>query len=191
MLWQLTATQCLFIALVAFAVFGFVRGWRREVISLVFVLASIVFLFFWSLQLTQLFAVKVPRAFTILLGGTPSKSEAAIGASDIRVVIVSAFTFVIVGVAGYLLSYKLGPKATTPADHILGLIPGLIAGYTIVNFVTYAFGKSSLFSFTIAPPSQTLVSSYLLIVFVIVVGALIVGLIAANAKKAKAPPKKS
>jgi len=190
MVWELTATQCLFIALIAFAVFGFVRGWRREIISLAFVLASIVILVFWSIPLTELILVKIPRAVTLLTDGTAGKAENPVTSnSDMRVTIVSAITFIIVGVGGYLLSYKLGPKATTPADHILGLIPGLLAGYIIVNFVTSSINKSSLFSFAIASPSQPLVSSSLLIIFLVVVGVLIVGLIAANAKK-KAAPKK-
>jgi uncharacterized membrane protein required for colicin V production len=190
MVWELTATQCLFIALIGFAVFGFVRGWRREIISLAFILASIVILVFWSTPLTELIAVKIPRAVTFLMDGTTGKTEAAITSSDMRVTIVSTLTFVVVSVAGYLLSYKLGPKAVTPADHILGFIPGVLAGFIIVNFATSSINKSSLFSFAIASPSQSLVSSYLLIIFVVIVGVLIVGLIAANAKK-KAPPKKS
>jgi uncharacterized membrane protein required for colicin V production len=190
MVWELTATQCLFIALIGFAVFGFIRGWRREIISLAFILASIVILVFWSIPLTQLILVKIPRAVTLLTDGTAGKAEATITSnSDMRVTIVAAVTFVIVSVAGYLLSYRLAAKATTPADHILGLIPGLLAGFLIVNFVTSSINKSSLFSFAIASPSQPQVSSSLLIIFLIVVGALIVGLIAANAKK-KAAPKK-
>ena len=42
MVWQLTAPQCFFIAMIAFAVVGFRRGWRREMVSLVFVLLAVI-----------------------------------------------------------------------------------------------------------------------------------------------------
>src|SRR2546430_1761118 len=40
-MWLLQAWQCFFIIIFAFAVIGFIRGWRREIVSLAFTLAAV------------------------------------------------------------------------------------------------------------------------------------------------------
>src|SRR5947209_9372395 len=192
MVWQLTAPQCFFIAIIAFAVFGFQRGWRREIISLAFILTGILFLLFGSLSLAQFVFVKLPRATQILFTGAPPAQPAeTLGSNDPRVAISTGLAFIIFVALGYLVSSRVAPKPTVPAERIWGLIPAIIAGYAILTFITAAFGRTSLFTLDVNTPNQGVISSYLLVIFVVIVVAVIVALIAANAKKKSSPPKKS
>jgi hypothetical protein len=45
MTFQLTAPQCFFLVILTFAIIGFQRGWRRELVSLGFSLAAVLFLY--------------------------------------------------------------------------------------------------------------------------------------------------
>ena len=191
MVWQLTAQQCFFIAIVGFAVFGFQRGWRREIISLAFILTGILFLLFGSQGLAQFVFINLPRAMQALFaGGAPTQPAQTIAAGDPRVAVATGITFIIFVALGYLLSQRLSPKPANPAERIWGIIPAVISGYAILNFITLAFGKTSLLTFNVDTPNQGQISGYLLLIFVVVVVAVVVGLIAASSKKSS-PPKKS
>src|SRR5436309_16036539 len=110
MVWQLTAQQCFFIAIVGFAVFGFQRGWRREIISLAFILTGILFLLFGSQGLAQFVFINLPRAMQALFTGiTPTQPPETIAAGDPRVAVATAITFIVFVALGYLLSQRLSP----------------------------------------------------------------------------------
>ncbi len=185
MIWQLTAPQCFFIAIIAFGVFGFQRGWRREIVSLAFTLTGILFLVFGALGLAQFVFVNLPRATqTLLTGGTPNTQPApTLAITDPRVAISTGIAFIVFIVIGYLISYRLFDKPKTPSERLFGIIPGVISGYAILTFVTNAFGKTSLFTVNVNTPNQNLISSYLLVIFIVIVVAVIVALIAASSRK--------
>lgn len=192
MVWQLTAPQCFFIAIIAFAVFGFVRGWRREIISLAFILTGILFLIFGSLGLAEFVFVKLPRAIQIVFtGAAPAQPAETLSSTDLRVAISTGLAFIIFVALGYLVSYRVGPKPTVPAERFWGVIPAIIAGYAILTFITPALGRISLLSLNVNTPNQSLISSYLLVIFMVLIVAVIVALIAASTKKKSSPPKKS
>src|SRR5207248_1132330 len=116
MVWQLTAQQCFFIAVIGFAVVGFRRGWRREIISLAFILTGILFLLFGSLGLSQFVFINLPRATQALFTGvTETQPAPTIAASDPRVAVATAITFIVFVALGYLLSQRLSPKPANPA----------------------------------------------------------------------------
>ena len=189
MVWQLSAPQCFFLAIIVFGVIGFQRGWRREIISLAFTLTCILFLIFGSLGLAQFVFVNMPRATQELFSGSaPTTPAATITYSDPRVAISTGLAFIIFIALGYLVSYRVAPKPSTTPERVWGVIPSVITGYAILTFVTAAFGKTSLFTVNVNTPNQNLISSYLLVIFVVIVLAVIVGLIAASTKKKSAPP---
>ena len=184
MVWQLSAPQCFFIAIIGFAVLGFQRGWRREIVSLAFTLTGILFLIFGSLGLAQFFFINMPRAMQTLFTGTPASGRRPIILpSDPRVAISTAIAFVVFVGLGYLISYRVAGKPGGTPERIWGVIPAVISGYAILTFVTAAFGKTSLFTVDVNTPNQNLISSYLLVIFIVVVVAIIVGLVAASSKK--------
>ncbi len=188
--WQLSAPQCFFLAIIAFGVFGFQRGWRQEIISLAFTLTGILFLVFGSLGLAQFVFINLPRATQALLSGASTgAAPAPMTASDPRVAVSTGIAFIVFIALGYLISLRVAPKAANAAERILGIIPAVISGYAILTFVTAAFGKTALFTVGVNTPNQSLISSYLLVIFIVVVVAVIVALIAASSKK-KAPAKK-
>lgn len=192
MVWQLTAPQVFFIIIIIFGIIGIVRGWRREIISLAFILAGVLFLFLAHSQLPQFVFVNLPRAIsTLLSGAAPSQAASPIPAGDPRSTLTIVVFFLAFVVVGYLVSLKAAGKAATPTEHILGVIPGVVAGYAILNFFTNATGQNSLYTFDVSAPSQDLISSYLLVIFVVAVVAIVAGLIAASTKKkGGASPKK-
>lgn len=190
MVWQLSAPQCFFLAIIAFGVIGFQRGWRREIISLAFTLTGILFLVFGSLGLAQFVFVNLPRATQALLSGASTgEAPPAMTASDPRVAVSTGIAFIVFVGLGYLISMRVAPKAANAPERILGVIPAVISGYAILTFVTAAFGKTSLFTVGVNTPNQSLIGSYLLVIFVVVVAAVIVALVAASSKK-KPPAKK-
>lgn len=191
MVWQLTAPQCFFIAIIAFGIFGIYRGWRREIISLAFVLGAVLFLFLTRASLAQFVFVNLPRSIQELTTGTaPTGTAPTIPLSDPRSTLTIAVFFIAVVALGYMISYRAAPKANSPAEHILGVIPGVVAGYAILNFVTNALGATSLFTVNVNTPGQDQISSGLLVIFVVAAVATIISLIAASTKKKAAPPPK-
>jgi uncharacterized membrane protein required for colicin V production len=184
MVWQLTAQQCFFLAIIAFGVLGFQRGWRREIISMAIILAGILFLIFGNLGLAQFIFINLPRAIQALLTGVaPSQQAATMPTSDSRVAISTGIAFIVFVALGYLISQKVSPKPAGPPERIWGIIPGVISGYAILTFLTAALGKTSLFSVNVNTPNQGLIGSYLLVIFIVVVVVVIVALIAASSKK--------
>ena len=189
MVWQLTAPQCFFLAIIAFGVLGFQRGWRREIISLAFILTGILFLVFGSLGVAQFVFVNLPHAAQALLSGnSTSQSASTIPAGDSRVAFSAALVFIIFIALGYLVSNRVSPKPSGTAERVWGVIPAVISGYAILTYVTSTFGKTSPFIVNVTTPNQNLISSYLLVIFIVVMVAIVVALIAASSKK-KEPPK--
>jgi len=184
MVWQLTAPQCFFIAIIVFGILGLYRGWRREIISLVFILGGVLFLMFARGGLPQFVFVNLPRAINTLITGTaPSQPASTVSATDPRSTLAVGAFFLAVVVIGYLVSNRAAPKAASTAEHILGVIPGVVAGYAILNFATNSLGQTSLFTLNVNTPNQNLISSYLLVIFIVAVVAIIAGLIAASTRK--------
>src|SRR5258706_437675 len=69
----LTAPQCFFIAILAFGVLGFYRGWRREVVSMAFSLAGVLFLYLGGgKSLAEFVFVRLPVILQVVSGGTSS-----------------------------------------------------------------------------------------------------------------------
>lgn len=179
----LTAPQCFFIAILAFGVLGFIRGWRREVVSMAFSLAGVLFLYLGGgKSLAEFIFMRVPVIWQIIAGNSSSiKTPPEPSAVNILAVTIIAFV-VIVGL-GYIIGNRAFPKAVSPAERILGVIPAVITGYALIEYVTNVFAKSPLITVGVSTPSQSQVGNYLLIIFVVAVVAIIAGLIAANAKK--------
>jgi hypothetical protein len=179
----LTAPQCFFIAILAFGVLGFYRGWRREVVSMAFSLAGVLFLYLGGgKSLAEFVFLRLPVILQVVSGGT-SSSKPPPPPSDVNVLATTIIAFVAIVALGYIIGNRAFPKAVTPADRFLGVIPAVVTGYALITYVTNAFAKSPLITIGVNTPSQSLIGNYLLIIFVVAVVAVIAGLIAANAKK--------
>lgn len=190
----LTAPQCFFITLLAFGLLGFVRGWRREVISLGFVLAGVLFLYLnGGISLAQFLFVRLPIAIQDMFGANPGspKAQSAPPTSSM-VFITTLLAFAVIVAAGYIISNRAVPakqSAATPSDRLIGIIPGIITGYALINYITTTFSRAPIITLGINTPNQNFVSGSLLIVVVVGVVAAVAGLIASSVKKGGAPKK--
>ncbi|HZS79767.1 MAG TPA: CvpA family protein [Ktedonobacteraceae bacterium] len=189
----LTAPQCFFITILAFGLLGFVRGWRREVISLGFVLAGVLFLYLnGGYNLAQFLFVRLPIAIQDMFGGPGSAKAQSAPPSAFMIFATTLLTFVVIVAAGYLISNRAVPakqSAATPADRFLGIVPGVITGYALINYITSTFSKAPIITVGINTPNQNLIGNYMLVIFVVVVVAVVAGLIASSVKKGGAPKK--
>src|SRR5205085_1251288 len=104
----LTSTQCFAIAIVAFGLVGFWRGWRREVISLGFALGGVLFLLYNGGKfLANLFFVRAPILFQDLIGANPGAAKgSASQPSQVTIFTVTILAFVVIVAFGYWIGNK-------------------------------------------------------------------------------------
>jgi Colicin V production protein len=181
---QLTAQEYFFFIIVIMGVVGFIRGWRREIVSLAFLLAAILFLAVGGgTWITNLIFVRIPFAFGNSTQAPPTPSANTFTLTTI-------ITFLVIVALGYLIGNRAFAKPGQPFERIMGIIPGIIAGVAIYTLIANTPIAALLRSINIraSSPDQGVVGSSLLLLFLIVVAVVIIGLISASAKKSA--PKK-
>jgi hypothetical protein len=179
----LTAPQCFFLVVLAFAVVGFQRGWKRELVSLGFSLGAVLFLYLGGgAALANFVFDRLPVIANIVAGSSSSQvGTSTVSASN--VLIVTLITFVVVVGVGYLVGNKAFPKPAQPAERLLGILPAIISGYFLMLYATSVLAKTSLITFGISTPNQGVVGNYMLIIFVVAVVVIVAALIATSARK--------
>lgn len=188
----LSAPQCFFLAIVGFGLFGFIRGWKREIISVAFTLAGVLFLMLnGGAGLAQFVFVRVPVIFQEVVSNSSTIQRPA-NPSPFNVLLTTLVTFVLIVALGYLISYRAFPGKTsngTSGDRILGIIPGLVTGYFVMTYITNVFNKSPIITVGVNTPDQALISNYVPLIFVVAVAAVILGLFASRQKKSSGAKK--
>lgn len=183
-----TEQQCFFVAIFAFAIIGFQRGWRRELISLVFVMLATFLLRPGSGNTFEQFLARILGAGGVLLTGNQSSAPAASTSLPLWGILLA---FALVLALGYYVGNKSFPRAATPAERFVGIVPGIITGAFVLGYLSQFFPKDatghSFVSVAVQTPDP---SNYITILFVIAIVAVIVGLIASRAKKSAPPAKK-
>jgi uncharacterized membrane protein required for colicin V production len=181
-MWLLQAWQCLFLVVLVFAVVGFMRGWRREILSLAFILAAVLVLGIGGGKVVaQTIFVRIPLAFQ-----DPNHLQTPPSPNTTEIIVVTVLTFVAMIVIGYLLGNKVFPKPTTPADRVWGLILGIVAGlaiYFTISQIAPVLSTGPNIGLLVPAPSQNVIGSSLLLIFVVLVVLVIIGLITSNTKK--------
>ena len=190
-----TAQQCFFVAILVFIVVGFQRGWRRELITLVFVLLAVILIRPGSNSgfISGLFT-RIPAMIGYLFTGSTSTGTSGTAVSNSFLgPWGSLLLFILVVALGYIVGNRAFPKPTNPTERFIGIVPSVISGAFILYYLTTGpfFAKNTsgqpFFSVVVQPPDPT---NYVSIIFVIAVVAVVVGLIAARAKKSAPPAKK-
>lgn len=183
MTFSLAAPQCFFIVILAFAVVGFQRGWRRELVSLGFSLGAILFLYLnGGKGLADFLFVRLPVIAQIIAGNNATHTTTNT-VSATNVLITTVATFILVVAAGYLVGNKAFPRPNAPQERLLGILPAIVSGYFIMLYVTNLLSNSSLITFAVNTPGQSQLGTYVLIIFVIAVVVILAALIASSAKK--------
>lgn len=179
----LTAPQCFFLVILAFAVVGFQRGWKRELVSLGFSLVGVLFLYLGGGNgLAQFLFLRLPIIAQIVVGGSNTNSQGgAVPSGD--VLATTIITFIVIIGAGYLVGNKAFPRATAPAERLMGILPAIVSGYFLMLYVTNVLSKSQLITFGVSTPKQDTIGSYMLIIVVVAVVIIVAALVATSAKK--------
>src|SRR5579875_2815663 len=86
----LTAPQCFFLVILIFAVVGFQRGWKRELVSLGFSLGAVLFLYLGGGNgLAQFVFIRLPVIAQVVVsnsGKAPAPSSTTVPATDTLIV---------------------------------------------------------------------------------------------------------
>ncbi len=186
-----TDLQCFFVAILVFIIVGFQRGWRRELITLVFVLLAVILIRpngDGGKAISDLFA-RIPAMFGYLAtGSTQRTGTTAATTNSFLGPWGTLIIFAAVIAVGYVIGNRAFPKPANPTERFIGIVPSIISGSFILGYLINFFPKNSQgqssFSVVVQPPDPI---NYMPILFVIALVAVIIGLIAARTKKA-APP---
>jgi hypothetical protein len=130
-----TGQQCFFIAIFLFIVAGFYRGWKREVISLVFILLGIFLVRPSSSASVGNFLQRLPATITYLLTGNAQYPTPLPSTNYNFGPVGTLFIFALVVALGYFVGNKAFPKPATPAERFIGIIPALISGAAVLYYL--------------------------------------------------------
>jgi TRAP-type C4-dicarboxylate transport system permease small subunit len=179
----------LFIVILVFAVIGFQRGWRRELVSLGFTLGILFILSLGGGKGIASFVFNtLPQAISVVLGNTRAQSpNVQIRDGEPNLVAVEIITLAVAVALGYIIGNKAFGKPNTPPERLLGILPSIVSGYALVFFVTTHLVNANTQPTSpvvgISAPTQDTVGSSLVIIVVIAVVVVVAALIASSAKK--------
>ena len=171
-------SQTLFLlVMLVFAFIGFQRGWKREVVSLVFVVLAAILIRPNTSDSVGGFFNRLPSMFAYLSGQPqPEQHQATVG-NFFTGPTWSFFIFVGLCLLGYYIGNRVFPKPATPQERFIGIIPAIIAGAFVLAYLTQYVQTVS-----VSTPNP---SNYVAIIFIVAIVALVVALIAGRVKKAK------
>lgn len=186
-----TETQCFYVAILAFIVIGFQRGWKRELVSLVFVLLAIFLVRPDSGKSFSDFLNRLPSVFGFLVTGTPTGNTTTPTTNFLLGPWGAIILFAAVIGLGYFIGNKAFPRPGTPAERFIGVIPGIVSGAFIMAFISSLIPKTttgqSFLTVAVQAPDP---GNFVPILFLIAIVAVIVALIASRTKKASGGAKK-
>lgn len=185
---QIPGQQCALVAIIVFIIVGFQRGWRRELVSLVFIMLATLLIHPDTSDALGAFLGRLPTTFAVMTGQpapaqTTASSTGFLGGPFWSLVIFGGLV-----VLGYYTGDKVFPRPSTPQERFIGIIPAIIAGAFIISYMTAYLRSANLvtnggrdvsFNFTSPDPAN-----YVPIVVVIGIIALVGALIAARVKRA-------
>ncbi len=190
MSWQITEQNALFaIFILAFAWSGYRRGWKRETVSLLFIVLGLVFLMLsGGVYLAKLL-------YQLLLNVTLTDNE-LITSHQRFVFITSIFAFAVIIVLGYVIGRRAFPKPPISQDRVLGIIPGIITGALLAAYLTYYLIQSTQTTVISAGTvfldiiPNLMANFTVVVIFVLALVVIIIGLAATRPKKSGTPEKK-
>jgi drug/metabolite transporter (DMT)-like permease len=180
-----TDQQCFFVAIFVFIILGFQRGWRRELISLVFILLGVFLVNSGNFKTVSSFLTRIPNMIGFLITGSQTSANPVIQpVANVLGPWGPLLLFAAIVVVGYLVGNKAFPKPATPSDRFLGIIPAIISGAFVLVYLGSFFPKDAtghtVFSVAVQSPDP---ANYISVIIVIAIVAVVVALIAARAKK--------
>ena len=186
MVLPLTSQQCFFITILAFIVMGFTRGWRREVMTLVFVLLAVVLIHPDTSDALNGFLSRLGN-FISYLSGSGGQLNAPPSSPGISFLAVHSGHWSFLCLLFFWVSMLAAgsfPHRILPMNASSGLSRRLsLARLLFFYLSSYAKsnGGSANLQVQVAPPDP---STFVPVIFVLALIALVIGLIASRFKKA-------
>ena len=168
------------LAILVFIVLGFRRGWKREVISLVSVLLACFLVKPETSDGISNFLSQIPIAFAVLTHSQVPAQPTSPGFFSGPWWSLAIFAGLIV--LGYIIGDKVMPGAAGPHEQFIGIIPAVVSGAFIFWYLSN-YNPKPVLDLSNGPGND------LPLIFVILILALVVALIAARVKKAPAGKK--
>jgi hypothetical protein len=184
MVLPLTSQECGFSILLIFIVMGFMRGWAREVISLVFILLAVCLVHPNTSDTLNCFLGRSGNFIAYVSGSSSLPSPtcyAAIG--FLGGAFWSLLIFILLIALGYCIGNLLCPCPRFLLPRCLGVLPAVISGTIILFYLSFyirAIGESASLELSLQHLNP---GSLLPIVFVIIIIVLIAALIASCWRK--------
>lgn len=176
-----TPQQCFYFGVILFAVVGFALGWRRQLIATAFIVTGVLFLLIgFGNGLATFFFVRFPVIMQEAMGNSVPQTPPP--PSNFDVFLTTLITFAVFIALGYLVGSRVKDNPT-PTGRFIGIIPGVISGFVVIYYINHVFSNAPFITVGVNTPSQNVLSSSILVIFLILVGALIAGLVASRAKK--------
>lgn len=183
----LNSGQFYLIIIAIFAIIGFARGWRREIISMAFIVPTVLFLYVGGGNgLAGFFLQRIPYGTNFLTAGAVGPKTLPPAPDGNQVLVVSVITLVAVIVLGFLVgnrAFSAKDSASHPTHRFLGIIPGMVEGVAIVAMIGRLFASNPQITVGTATPNPNNLGNGFLVIFLIAIAALIIGLLAGRVGK--------
>jgi hypothetical protein len=184
----LQSTQLFAIGIGIFGLIGFLQGWRRALVVLVFVLVAIVFLLLGGGNvIAEIFFVRIPQTINVLTGGAIGPKSPSPPSAN-QVLIAKLITLGLALILGYSFAGRgfkptdasLGPfkyKIEGPlSSNLVGIIPGMVTGYALMSYLNQLFAANPTVSLGISSVNTNTVGSYIVVIVIVAIVALVIGL---------------
>jgi hypothetical protein len=179
----LNSVQCFAIGIVIFGFIGFLQGWRRSIVVMGFTLAAILFLLVGGANgVAEVLFVRIPQTVNLLTGGAIGPKSPPPPSAN-QVFISELVTLGVALLLGFVLAGRSFPvlKAGDPpiqfsahtSQRFLGIIPGLVTGYAVMAYFGHILTANPTVSVGVATPSPSSLGSYIVLLVVIALLAII------------------
>ncbi len=174
-----TAQQCFFVAIFIFIVAGFFRGWKRELVSLVFILLGIVLVNPASTNAIGQFLTRLPSTISYLTTGTANNPSLIPAQNYTFGPLGTLIIFFLIIAAGYYAGNQAFPKPASAGERFIGIIPALVSGAAVLYYLDHSgifasTGNGATFATVFQLPDP---GTYIPFLFIVAIVALIVALI--------------
>jgi hypothetical protein len=180
MILPVTSLQWFYSCLCFFIVIGFVRGWCREIVSLVFVLLAVCLIHPDTSDSLNCFLGRSGYAITYLGGVSqhlPPTCSSVFG--FLSGSFWSLLLFLLLIALGYLIGNRVFPCPRCVLDRCFGIVPAIISGSFIIFYMCSFFRATGQPAELLISLQQTNPALFVPIMCVIVIIAIIIALIAA------------
>jgi hypothetical protein len=165
-------------------VMGFMRGWAREIISLVFLLLAVCLVHPDTSNTLNCFLGRSGRFFAYVSGSSPLPSPTCYATiSFLGGAFWSLLIFVLLVALGYCVGNLLCPCPRFLLSRCLGVLPAVISGTIVLFYLSFyirAIGEPASLELSLQHLNP---GSFIPVVFVIIALVLIAALIASCWKK--------